>query len=75
MSKQTEAQDIIVKVDLDKEFVVRLKGEQLKFLLALITANSYPGDKVFLVGDTIGALQTPLLDDAHGAVEDDGKET
>ena len=67
MARDSEAESVKIRVDPAKEFVVTLTGEQIKFLIQLISANSYPGNKVFLVGDTLNAIQKPLLDDAHGA--------
>ncbi len=68
MTRESSAQAVKVEFDPKKEFSISMRGEQIKFLLSLIEANQYPGSRVFLVGDTISALQQPFLDDAHGAV-------
>jgi hypothetical protein len=68
------AKESTIEFDKKKEYVARLTGEQLKLLLNTIYKTAFPGEMAFAVGDTISALQKPLLEDAHGAKEDDGED-
>lgn len=72
MSNGAEAERIAVNVDPKKNYSVPLRAEMIKLLLQVVGTAHFPGDRAFLVAETITALQKPLLDDAHGAVPDAG---
>ena len=72
MSDEAEARAVKVAIPNDRRYSVELSGQQLKFLLALLNSNQYPGNQVFLVAATMDALQEPILNEAHGA-ESDGE--
>ncbi len=57
-----------IRVPKSKSFRVLLTGEQIGMLLELIRTHTFSGAEVFAIGNLIGALQKPVLDDAHNAV-------
>ena len=64
---EAKATEIRVQFDPSKHYQVALDGKQISLLLSIIDTTHFRGSQVFEIGDVITALQTPLLQDAHGA--------